>query len=166
MSASRVCFIAHVAALLFTGSILQAPSQLLIVLAGAISSLSIEVVGDCFIGLPTGLALQPARVISYPVVSLTRESTARPELGNCASGPCNRREPSASQRQWSETASEGIPFIFKLVVDFANEVHTRVTLCCAHRLSLARLSYLQGRPCCCQKVLGLSSTFENLGIEL
>ena len=53
-------------------------SQFLTVLAEAISSLSIEVVEDCLVALPIGLALQPARVISYPVLSLTRESTSRP----------------------------------------------------------------------------------------
>ena len=53
---------------------LASVSRLLTVLAGAISSLSIEVVEDCFIGLPIGLPLQPARVDSYPVLSLTREA--------------------------------------------------------------------------------------------
>ena len=43
-------------------------SRLLIVLAGANSSLSIEIVGDCLIFLPVGFALQPARVASYPDV--------------------------------------------------------------------------------------------------
>ena len=104
-------------------------SQLWTLLAGAISSLSIEVVEDSHIGLPIVLALQPARVISFPVVSLTRESTAPLELGTCACGPINRREPRASQSQWSETAGEGVPFIFKLVVAFAIGVHTCVTLC-------------------------------------
>ena len=42
--------------------------QLLTVLAGVISSLSIEVVGDCLTGLPIGFPLQPARVVSYPMV--------------------------------------------------------------------------------------------------
>ena len=42
----------------------------LTVFAGAIFSLSIEVVEDCLNGLPVGLALQPARVVSDPVVVL------------------------------------------------------------------------------------------------
>ena len=88
---------------------LASVSRLLTVLAGAISSLSIEAAEDCFIRLPIGLPLQPARVNSYPVLSLTREFTARLELGICACRPCNRRGPSASQSQWSETASEGVP---------------------------------------------------------
>ena len=56
---------------------LASVSQFLTVLAGAISSLSIEVVEDCLVALPIGLAHQPARIISCPVLSLTRESTAR-----------------------------------------------------------------------------------------
>ena len=87
---------------------LASVSQLWTLLAGAISSLSIEVVEDSLIGLPIVLALQPARVISFPVVSLTRESTAPLELGTCACGPINRREPRASQSQWSETAGEDL----------------------------------------------------------
>ena len=83
--------------------------RLLTVLAGPISSLSMEVVEVCLVGLPIGLALQPARVISFPALSLSRESTARPELGTCACGPRDHREPSASRSQWSETASEGVP---------------------------------------------------------
>ena len=62
------------------------------------------------------------------MVSLTRESTARPELGIRACGPCNRREPSASQNQGSEAASEDVSFIFNLVVDFAVGVYVRDTL--------------------------------------
>ena len=102
-------------------------SKILTVLAGAISSLSIEVVEDCLIGLPIECALQPARVISCPVVSLTRESTARPELGICACGPCSRRESSASQSPWSKTASQGVPSSSVLPWDC-----TRVTLSCTH----------------------------------
>ena len=41
---------------------LASTCPLLTVLAGSISSLSIEAVEDCLIGLPIGLALQPARV--------------------------------------------------------------------------------------------------------
>ena len=104
-------------------------------LAGAITSLSIGVVGNCLIGLLIGFALQPARVPSRSVsVIPTRENAPRPEPGVCGCGPCICREPSASQSQWSETASEGAAFLFNLVVGFAIGVCTCVTLCCTHRL--------------------------------
>ena len=44
---------------------LRAYCQLLNIFAGAITSLSIGVVGNCFIGLLIGLALQLARVHSF-----------------------------------------------------------------------------------------------------
>ena len=50
---------------------LASASRLLTVLAGAISSLSAEVVGDCPTGLLIGFALQPARIASY-LVAVTR----------------------------------------------------------------------------------------------
>ena len=79
--------------------------QLLTVLAGAISLLSMEVVRDCFIFLPSGMALQPARVASFSVaVTRVEKNIQRPEPGVCDCGPCFCGEPSASQGQWSETA--------------------------------------------------------------
>ena len=78
-------------------------------LAGAFTSLSIGVAGNCFIGLLIGFALQPVRVPSYPVlVTPTCENTPRPELGVCGCGSCIYGEPSVSQSQWSETARAGI----------------------------------------------------------
>ena len=68
----------------FSGSSLQAPScerdSLLTVLAGAITSLSIGVVGNCLIGLLIGFALQPAPMLSYSVLVIpARENTPLPE---------------------------------------------------------------------------------------
>ena len=110
----------------------RACCQLLIVLAGAITSLSIGVVGNCLICPLIGFALQPARVPSclVPVIQ-TRENTPRPEPGVCGCGPCVCEEPRASQSQWSETAGEGAAFLFNLVVGFVIGVCTCVSLCCA-----------------------------------
>ena len=85
----------------FSGSSLQAPSceRVPTALAGAISSLSSEVVGDCLIRQSIRLALQPTRV--------ARESTPLPEPGVGGGGPSICGEPSASQSHWSELASEG-----------------------------------------------------------
>ena len=83
-------FIAYFAALLsFSGLSLQVPScervaNSLSVLAGAITSLSNGVVGNCLIGLLIGFALQRARVPSYPVpLTPTRENTPGSGRGWC-----------------------------------------------------------------------------------
>ena len=80
MSVSRACFIPrHCTALFFwlKSAIhrFASVSQLLTVLARAISSLSIEVAQDCFIGLPSVLAFQPARVMLHSGVLDTRRHT-------------------------------------------------------------------------------------------
>ena len=60
------------------------------------------------IGLLIGFALQPERVPFFSVLVIpTRENTPRPEPGVCGCGPKICGEPSASQGQWSDTASEG-----------------------------------------------------------
>ena len=88
------------------------PTLCLSVFAGAITSLSIGVVGNCFIGLMFGFALQPACVPSYPVlVTPTRENAS----------------------QWSETIREGIAFFFNPAVGLAVGVCTCGTPCCTHR---------------------------------
>ena len=51
-------------------------SRLLTLLAGAISSLSIEVVGDRPVGPPIGFVLEPARVASH-AVAVTRHVKTR-----------------------------------------------------------------------------------------
>ena len=167
MSVSRTCFIARVAALLsFSGSSLQAPSSeraanSLSLLAGAITSLSIGVVGNCLIGLLIGFALQPARVRSSPVpVTPTRENTPRPEPGVCGCGPCICREPSASQSQWSEKVS---PSSSILPWD-SLEVCTCVTLCCTHR-SISR-EIIAAAQIVARRFQAHSSTFEKLSVEL
>ena len=73
-----------------------------------ITSLSIGVVGNCLIGPLIGIALQPSPVPSYSALGVpTREDAPRPEPGICGCGPCFCGEPSASQSQWREIASEG-----------------------------------------------------------
>ena len=95
--------------------------------------MSIGVVGNCLIGLLIGFALQPARVASFPV-AVTRHVKTHddPSLVSVIAGRVSG-EPNASQSQWSETASEGAALLFNLVVGFAVEVCTQVTLCCAQR---------------------------------
>ena len=101
-------------------------SRLLTVLAGPISSLSMEVVEVCLVGLPIGLALQPARVISFPALSLSRESTARPELGTYACGPRDHREPSAS-----EVSGQRLPVrVSPRLQSCRRSVHVRDSLLC------------------------------------
>ena len=133
-------FIVHVAALLFlwlkpASTVMRACPDSLSVLARAISSLSIEVVGDWPIGSLIGFAFQPARVPSYPVaVTPTRVFSSRLEPGVCGCGPCICGMPSASQSQWSETAREVIAFHFNPALGFAVGVCKCVTLCCTHCL--------------------------------
>ena len=113
---------------------LASVSRLLTVLAGAISSLSIEVVGNCLIGLLIGFAFQPERVPSHSaLVVRTREHAPRPEAGICGCRPCICGEPSASQSQWTEIASEGSAYLYNLTVGIAIGVCTCVTLCCTQR---------------------------------
>ena len=88
MSVSRVCITFHATVYaLFSGSCLQVPScervaNSLSVPAGALSSLSVEVVEYCLIALPIGFALQSARVVSYPAAVLDGQSSARPDLSS------------------------------------------------------------------------------------
>ena len=86
----------------FSGSSLQAQpcervAYSLSALAGAMTSLSIGVVGNSLIGLMNRFALQPARVPSGPVpVIPTRENAPRPEPRVCGCEPCICGEPRAS----------------------------------------------------------------------
>ena len=66
---TRVCIMFHATAYVFfwlksARTVLRVPFSLT-VLAGSITSRSIGVVGNCFIGQLTGFALQPARVFPY-----------------------------------------------------------------------------------------------------
>ena len=116
---------------------LASVSRLLTVLARAISWLSIEVVGDCFIFLPRGIALQPARVVSFPAaVTRHAKNTQRPEPGVCGCGPCFCGEPSASQGQWSETAQRRLRLPLQPCFGFVIGVGTYMILCCTHRAVL------------------------------
>ena len=159
MSVSRVCIVFRVAAHALSGPSLQAPSCERVPTLDC-SCRSDLVVVDRSHGRLThrtgDRSRSSARTLRFLSSGLTRESTARRELGICTRGPRNRREPIASQNQGPEAASEDASFIFNFAVDFAIGVYTCVTLCCTHRVSLAGLSCPQSRPCCCQKVSGLS----------
>ena len=76
--------------LFVSGSSLQAPWCERV--AGANSSLSIEVVEYCFIALPIGSALQPSRVVHHP-------AQHHFSSGSVLAGPCIRREPSVFRNQ-------------------------------------------------------------------
>ena len=101
----------------------------LAIFAGAISSLSIEVVEDCFIELA--------------VVSLTRESTARLELGICACGPSRANRLSKSVVR---DCQGGRHLIFSPAVGFAVGVRARATLCSTHREIIVAAEQLRSLP--------------------
>ena len=139
---TRVCIVFHaIAYAIFLAQVckhrLASVLPTLIVLARSITSLSIGVVGNCLIGLLIGFASQPARVPSNstPIVP-TREDTPRPQQVSVAAG-----EPSASQSQCVEIASEGEEgegrgggaYLYNHIVGFAIGVCTCVTLDCTRR---------------------------------
>ena len=108
---------------------LRACCQLFDCLCEPTTSFSIGAVGNCLVVLLVGFALKPACVPSYSVpVIPTRESTPHLEPGNCGCGLCVCGEPSASQSQCSETASEGL---FNLAV--GPVIGACMTPCCAQR---------------------------------
>ena len=127
-------FIVHVAALLFfllklASTVLRACPDSGLFLLGAISSFSIEVVGDCPIVPPTGFAFKPARVASHHV-ALTRHVKTHHDQSPLHS--CGKS--SASQSQRLETVCEDADCLFNLVAGFALRVCTCVIPDCTHRL--------------------------------
>ena len=116
MSVLRVCIVFHATAYAsFPGSSLQAPpcecvassSDCLQERCRRCRSMLLKTASSD----STGLALQPARVVSYPVVVLDKRKHSTIPFSAC--GPCIHREPSASQDQGPEAACGDAPcFIF------------------------------------------------------
>ena len=99
ISVMRVCIVFHATAYAIFGSSLQAQSRervanSLTVFAGSITSLSIGVVGNCFIRMLIGFALQPARASSYSALVVPTRGHTSMEPGICGCGQCICGEPS------------------------------------------------------------------------